>query len=101
MALAKNATAAPQADKPDSTVIAVTSDGRVFVGAEPVELKSLAALSDGTVYLKADARVEYQKLLAVLDVLHGREIVLLTAPANSGQKTGTVPPYGIKLAVGQ
>jgi hypothetical protein len=101
MATAMNAVEVPAADKQDATVVAITSDGRLFVGVEPAQLSSLAALSAHTIYLKADARVPYQKLLPVLDALHGGDVVLLTAPISSGQKSASTPPYGIEVTIGR
>ena len=42
----------------------------------------------------------YQKILDVLDALHGRPAVLLTAPTVKVGKEGIVPPYGMKVTVG-
>lgn len=100
MAVAGNATAMPQADEPDATVVAITADGKVFLGIQATEPDALSHLPAGTVYVKADSRVPYQRLLMVLDALRGKSVVLLTAsPANAAIKQGVVPPYGIRLTV--
>jgi biopolymer transport protein ExbD len=57
----------------------MTADGRVFVGVEPTEPAALSRLSAKTVYVKADIRPPYQKVFAVLDALHGKSVVLLSA----------------------
>lgn len=99
MAVASHAVEMTAADKEDATVVSITADGRVFLGVKLVDVSALSSLGSATVYVKADARVPYQKLLAVLDALHGRPVVLLTAPANM-EKGKLVPPYGLKVMLG-
>lgn len=90
----------PEADKEDVTVVSITADGKLFVGMRPVELNALSSLNDKIVYVKADARATYQRVLAVLDALRGRQVVLLTAPTSRSPKDTILPPYGLKLKVG-
>jgi hypothetical protein len=99
MPVASHAVEMPAADEQNATVVAITADGKVFVGIEPTEPAALSKLSGGTVYVKADSRVPYQKVLAVLDVLHGKSVVLLSAPPENTVRQGIVPPYGMKLIV--
>ncbi len=99
MAVASHAVEMRAADEQDATVIAITANGRVYVGVTPTELNALGNLSAAAVYEKPDARVQYQKVLAVLDALHGRQVVLLTAPPEKIEKGTYIPPYGIKLTV--
>ena len=99
MPAASHAVEMRAADQQNATVVAMTADGKVFVGTEPTEPAALSKLVEGTVYLKADSRVPYQKVLAVLDVLHGKSVVLLSAPPENAVRQGIVPPYGIKLIV--
>ncbi|HVP63656.1 MAG TPA: biopolymer transporter ExbD [candidate division Zixibacteria bacterium] len=101
MAVASHAVATPAADEKDATVVAVAADGKVFIDAKAVEVAALSNTGTGTVYVKADARVPYQKILDVLDALHGRAVVLLTAPTVKVEKQGIVPPYGMKVTVGE
>ncbi len=100
MAKANHAVPMPAADEKGATVVAVTSDGSVFLGAKPIDISALSDVNQATVYVKADARTPYQKILAVLDALQGRSVVLLTAPAAKAQSGAMVPPYGLKVAVG-
>ena len=59
-----NAVAVPSADKEDALVVAVTLDGRVYLGTDlisPAELAAkikteMATRADKRLYLKADAR---------------------------------------------
>ena len=89
-----------EADEEDATVIAITAEGNLFVGIQPAELSSLSQLNAATVYVKADARVSYQKLLTVLDALRGHSVVLLTSSPSSGQSSQISWPYGVKVMLG-
>ena len=101
MAVASQAAEMPAADGPNATVVAITADGKVFVGVNVTEPGALGKLSDETVYVKADARASYQTVLAVLDALRGKSVVLLTAPPATAAGRGIVHPYGVKLVVFQ
>jgi biopolymer transport protein ExbD len=87
------------ADEPNATVVAITADGKVYVGIKVTESAALSNLTEETVYVKADSRVPYQKVLAVLDALRAKSVVLLTAPPANAVRQGIVPPYGMKLNV--
>lgn len=99
MAVAANAMEMRAADEPNATVVAITADGRVFIGIKAAEAADLGILSDETVYVKADARAPYQKVLTVLDALRGKSVVLLTAPPENAVRQGMAAPYGLRLAV--
>ena len=101
MAAASHAVAVPAADALDARVIAVTANGKLYLGIKSVEIGALKDLSPGPVYVKADARVPYQTILTVLDALRGRPVVLLTAPPLSNPDKGQIiPPYGIDVISG-
>ena len=97
MPVAAHAVEMRAADGPNATVVAITADGKVFAGIEPTEPGALSKLSAGTVYVKADSRVPFQKVLTVLDALRGKSVVLLAEPPKNVQKAKIVPPYGIQL----
>ena len=99
MAVAPHAVKMRAADEPGATIVAITADGRVFVGVESTEPAALSGLKPPTVYVKADVRTPYQLILTVLDALHGKSVVLLSAPPETAPKQGYVPPYGTVLAV--
>ena len=99
MPVAGHAVEIRSADEQSATVIAMTADGRVFVGVEPTEPSAFSRLSERTVYVKADAQAPYQKVLAVLDALRGKSVVLLSAPPENAGRRGYVSPYGTKLVV--
>jgi biopolymer transport protein ExbD len=99
MPVAGHAVEMRAADEQNATVVAMTANGRVFVGVEPTEPAALSRLSARTIYLKADDRVGYQNLLAVLDALRGKSVVLLSAPPENAVRRGYTPPYGTKVTV--
>jgi biopolymer transport protein ExbD len=99
MPVASHAVEMRAADEPNAKVVAITADGKVYVGIKATEPVALGNLSEGTIYVKADSRVPYPKILAVLDALRGKSVVLLTASPDTAVKQGTLPPYGMKLTV--
>lgn len=101
MPVASHAVEMRAADEQNAVVVAITANGEVFVGSEASEPAALNRLNERTVYLKADVRAPYQTVLAALDALHGKSVVLLSTPPKGAQKAGYVPPYGTKLIVSQ
>jgi biopolymer transport protein TolR len=99
MPVAPHAIEVRAADGQNATVLAITADGRVFEGIKTVEPAALGNVSERTVYLKADARAPYQRVLAVLDALRGKSVVLLSASPERAANGGYTPPYGTKLSV--
>ena len=99
MAVANHAVEMRAADEPDSTVVAITADGKVFAGVEPTEPGALSNLTAETVYVKADARAPFQTVLSVLDALHRKSVVLLAASPANVKSAKIVPPYGLKVTV--
>jgi biopolymer transport protein TolR len=99
MPVASHAVEMRAADNQEALVVAITADGRVYVGMEPSEPAALNRLSARLIYVKADARTPYQTVLGVLDALHGKSVVLLSAPHETTLKRGYIPPYGTKLIV--
>ena len=99
MAVADHAVEMRAADAQDATVVAITAEGKVYAGIERTEPSALSSLSAGTVYVKADSRVPFQTVLAVLDALRGKSVVLLAAPPKNVEKATMVPPYGMKVIV--
>jgi len=99
MAVAGHAVEMRAADEPNATVVAITAEGKVYVGVKATEPGALSNLSEDTVYVKADSRVPYQKVVTVLDALRGKSVVLITASPENAVRPGIVPPYGVKLIV--
>ncbi len=99
MAVADHAVQMKAADAEDATVVGITADGKVFAGTDRTEPGALSTLTAATVYVKADSRVSFQKVLAVLDALRGKSVVLLAAPPQNMERTLIVPPYGLEVTV--
>lgn len=101
MSTDSRATEMPEADAEDATVVTITRDGRLFLGINPMEITALSNVKAGTVYVKVDARAPFQNVLTVLDALRGRSVVLLTAPLSRPEEGKIVPPYGVKVSLGE
>jgi hypothetical protein len=99
MPVARHAVEMRAADEPNAKVVAITADGRVFAGTKAVEPGALSNLNEGIVYVKADSRAPYQNVLAVLDALRGKSVVLLSAAPEGAVSRGSVPPYGTRLTI--
>lgn len=77
MVKTKNPIAMQAADKDDAVLIAVTREGRVFLGTTlmkpedigPKVKDLLTNRLDKTVYLRADARARYERVVEVVDNL--------------------------------
>lgn len=73
----KNPIAMQNADKEDAVVVAVTRDGRTYLGSNimppdqlPQKVKDLLTNKlDKTVYVKSDARARYERVVEVIDNL--------------------------------
>ncbi len=99
MPVADHAVEMRAADAQDAIVVAITADGKVYAGVERTEPGALSNLRAETVYVKADSQAPFQKVLAVLDALRGKSVVLLAAPPKKAGTAKMVPPYGIKVIV--
>ncbi len=89
MAQVVNPQSMPDADKDDAIVVAVTRDGRVFLGQNLVDPSQLGSLvrdklenkTDKTIYVRADARAQYKAVEDAIDDVRTagvEEIGLLT-----------------------
>ncbi len=75
MARVQNPRNMPDADKEDSVVIAVTRDGKLYLGSDPIRLDEItskvkdriANKLDKTVFVKSDARAKYGDVVKVVD----------------------------------
>ena len=64
----------PDADKEDAIVVAVTRDGKTFLGSDQVAedlvqkvQERIANRVDKTVYIKSDSRAKYERVVTVVD----------------------------------
>lgn len=103
--LAKTTTAdpMPDADHEDAVVVAITRDGRVYLGANQIALADLGPKAQDlltnkpnkTVYIRADARSHYGIVMDAIDNLRTAgvdEVGFLTEPAPT--PTTNKPPTG-------
>lgn len=75
LVMTDNPIAMNEADKENAVLIAVTRDGKVFLGTTPTEPEELpqkvrdmlSTQLDKTVYLKSDARATYARVVEVVD----------------------------------
>ena len=110
LAKAVSATPMPDATHEDSTVVSITRDNKVYLGAKQVALDDLGSdaqtelqnKSDKTVYMRADARTHYGLVMDAIDNLRTAGvdgIAFLTEQENptntpaskSGKKTPPAP----------
>ena len=111
MAVTRNAVAVPNADTLDALVVALTADGTTYLRADPLPTPALAdrvrsilsTRNEKTLYIKADARVPYARLVEVIDAMQrsGVEgVTLLTAQQDAAdQGNKLVPPKGLQMRV--
>jgi len=75
MAKAENPRQMPDADKEDAVVLAITRDGKAYLGSDPVRIEDIttkvkdriSSKLDKTVYVKSDARAKYGDVVAVVE----------------------------------
>jgi biopolymer transport protein ExbD/biopolymer transport protein TolR len=103
MAKAHNPRNMQDADKEDAVVVAVTRDGRIFLGTvqmpaselAPKVKDLLAARVDKTVYVKSDARAKYKDVVDVVDNIRSAgvsDLGLLTDKIEEGAKPAAPKP---------
>lgn len=104
-----SADALPDADKEDSVKVAVTRDGRIYLGANQISMADLGPKAqdllqnkpDKTVYIRADARARYGVVMDAIDALRTAgvdQVGFLTEPSQTPpppktptNPTGTTP----------
>lgn len=111
MAVTRNAVSVPNADRQDALVVALTANGTAYLGGDPLETAALAekvrnllsGRSERTIYIKADARLPYLRLIEVMDALQTSGIqglTLLTAQQDAAdQPQRQVSPKGLAMRV--
>jgi biopolymer transport protein ExbD len=75
MAKAMNPRPMPDAEKEDATLLAVTRDGKIYLGTTPIKMDEvttkvkdrISSKLDKTVYVKSDARAKYGDVLKLVD----------------------------------
>jgi len=88
------------ADKDDAIVVAVTRDGKIYLGNTPLTKEDitsqvkdrLSARLDKTVYVKSDARAKYGDVVAVVDEIRSAGVDQLGLLTEKNQKEKSTPP---------
>jgi biopolymer transport protein ExbD len=91
-----NAIAMPAADKEDAIMVAITREGRTYLGSTqmpPEEMPSkvkdlLANRIDKTVYIKSDSRARYEIFVSVVDNLRAAGVDQVGLLTEQIQKKG-------------
>jgi biopolymer transport protein ExbD len=110
LAVSANAAPMPDADNENAFIVTVTDDGNVYLGIDRIKLPDLKEKVRSTpfqrgqkLYIKADARTPYAKVLEVLDATRTGGIapqVLLTAHTGRSTPGTIVPPEGVEVQLG-
>jgi biopolymer transport protein ExbD len=109
MAKTKNPITMQAADKEDAVLVAISRDGRTYLGTDqmapdqlPAKVKDLLTNKlDKTVYLRADARARYERVVEVVDNLRAGgvdQLGLLTEEIQQekGKPPAAAPPAGVQ-----
>ena len=110
LAVSANAAPMPDADNENAFIVTVTNDGNVYLGVNRITLSDLKEKVRSTpfqrgqkLYIKADARAPYAKVLEVLDATRTGGIapqVLLTAHTGPSTPGTIVQPEGVEVRFG-
>ena len=103
LAMTRNPIAMDEADKEDAVLVAITRDGSVFLGRTRTEGSDLGTQVsdivtnriDKTVYVKADARTRYERVVEVVNILRTGgvdQVGLLTEKLQEGGGATTITP---------
>ena len=100
MAAAANSRDMQDADKDDAIVVAVTRDGRIYLGSTNVQKEDLtgqikdriANRLDKTVYVRSDARAKYGDVVAAVDEIRSAGVDQLGLLTQKLLEKTTQPP---------
>src|SRR6266851_5693174 len=88
------------ADKDDAIVVAVTRDGKIYLGNTPLTKEDitsqvkdrLSARLDKTVYVKSDARAKYGDVVAVVDEIRSAGVDQVGLLTERNERATPPPP---------
>ncbi|HEY3974813.1 MAG TPA: biopolymer transporter ExbD [Candidatus Sulfotelmatobacter sp.] len=110
LAASTNAAPMPEADNENAFIVTVTDEGTVYLGVNRIMLPDLKEKVRSTplqrgqkLYIKADARAPYAKVLEVLDATRTGGVapqVLLTAHTGPSAPGTIVRPEGVEVRLG-
>jgi biopolymer transport protein ExbD len=100
MAKAANPRSMSDADKEDAVLLAVTRDGKIFLGTSPVSLDEvtkkvkdmISGRLDKTVYVKSDARAKYGDVVKLINNVRAAGVDSLGLLTEKLTKQGVPPP---------
>ncbi len=90
------------ADKDNAVLLAVTRDGKIYLGAEQIALEKvkeevqnmIAAGSNKTVYIKSDSRAKYGRVTELVDEVRTTGVDQIGLLTDKTEKTKAVPVAG-------
>ena len=100
MAKVNNAEDMQNADKDDAIILAVTRDGKMYLGSKQIALSEItnsvkdqiANRLDKTVFVRSDARAKYGDVVKAVDEVRSAGVDNLGLLTEKNQKGGTAPP---------
>jgi biopolymer transport protein ExbD len=99
MAAVENPREMQDADKEDAVVVAITRDGRIYIGNTQMQKEDLtgqvkdriSSRIDKTVYVKSDARAKYGDVVAVVDEIRSAGVDQLGLLTQKVEKSTPAP----------
>jgi len=96
MARVNNPRTMQAADKEDATVLAITRDGKIYLGSDTITMDKItgkvkdrvADKLDKTVYIKSDARAKYGDVVSVVDAVRAAGVDTIGLLAEKVQARG-------------
>ena len=100
MARVNNPQQMPDADKEDAMLVAVQRDGKVFFGSDPIEPDALTQKvkdrltnkTDKRVFVRADARAKFGKVVEVVDNVRAAGVDQLGLLTEQKKSAAVTPP---------
>ncbi|HTD44578.1 MAG TPA: biopolymer transporter ExbD [Candidatus Dormibacteraeota bacterium] len=100
MAKVNNAEDMQNADKDDAIILAVTRDGKMYLGSKQIALSEIttsvkdqiANRLDKTVFVRSDARAKYGDVVKAVDEVRSAGVDNLGLLTEKNQKGGAAPP---------
>ena len=88
------------ADKDDAIILAVTRDGKMYLGSKQIALSEITTSVkdqisnrlDKTVFVRSDARAKYGDVVKAVDEVRSAGVDNLGLLTEKNQKTGAAPP---------
>ncbi len=100
MAKVNNAEDMQNADKDDAIILAVTRDGKMYLGSKQIQLSEITTAVkdqisnrlDKTVFVRSDARAKYGDVVKAVDEVRSAGVDNLGLLTEKNQQKGAAPP---------